>query len=105
MEDKLPKSVRCTGQSFISKNIHDITSTVLEYENCYVQINVNWLNPFKQQLLTIVGTNGMITFDDTVEEKILDLQKRKVKLAEDLISTDQGFVKNLTKEDISALLT
>jgi SNF2 family DNA or RNA helicase len=42
---------------------------------------------------------------DTVEEKILELQQRKVKLAEDLITTDQGFVKNLTKEDISALLT
>ena len=42
---------------------------------------------------------------DTVEEKILELQQRKVKLAQDLITTDQGFVKNLTKEDISALLT
>lgn len=70
MNNQLPKSVRCTGQSFISKNIHDITSTILEYDNCYVQINVNWLNPFKEQLLTIVGTNGMITFDDTIEDKI-----------------------------------
>lgn len=70
MGNRLPKSVRCTGQSFISKNIHDITSTVLEYDNCYVQINVNWLNPFKEQLLTIVGTNGMITFDDTIKDKI-----------------------------------
>ncbi len=42
---------------------------------------------------------------DTVEEKILELQQRKVKLARELITTDQGFVKNLTKEDISALLT
>ncbi len=42
---------------------------------------------------------------DTVEEKILELQQRKVKLAQDLITTDQGFVKNLSKEDISALLT
>ena len=42
---------------------------------------------------------------DTVEEKILELQQRKMKLAQDLISADQGFVKNLTKEDISQLLT
>jgi len=41
---------------------------------------------------------------DTVEEKILELQQRKVKLAQDLITTDQGFIKNLTKEDISKLL-
>jgi SNF2 family DNA or RNA helicase len=40
----------------------------------------------------------------TVEEKILELQQRKVKLAQDLITTDQGFVKNLSKDDISALL-
>lgn len=70
MNNKLPKSVRCTGQSFLSKNIHDITSTILEYDNCYIQINVNWLNPFKEQKLTIVGTQGMLTFDDTIDDKI-----------------------------------
>lgn len=70
MNNKLPESVRCTGQSFLSKNIHDITSTVLEYKDCYVQINVNWLNPFKEQKLTIVGTQGMIIFDDTIDNKI-----------------------------------
>lgn len=41
---------------------------------------------------------------NTVEEKILELQRRKLKLAKDLISTDQGFVKSLSKEDISELL-
>ena len=54
-------------------------------------------------------TRKVITYkfimSDTVEEKILELQQRKVKLAQDLITTDQGFVKNLSKEDISALLT
>jgi SNF2 family DNA or RNA helicase len=41
---------------------------------------------------------------NTVEEKILALQSRKLKLASDLITTDQGFVKNLTKDDIQELL-
>ncbi len=41
---------------------------------------------------------------NTVEEKILELQNRKLKLAKDLISTDSSFVKNLSKEDISDLL-
>ncbi len=70
MKNQLPSSVRCMGQSFVSKDIQDITSTVLEYNNCYVQINVNWLNPFKEQKLTIVGTKGMIIFDDTIDDKI-----------------------------------
>ena len=41
---------------------------------------------------------------NTVEEKILELQHRKLKLAKDLISTDSSFVKNLSKNDISDLL-
>ena len=41
---------------------------------------------------------------NTVEEKILDLQSRKLKLASDLITTEQSFVKKLTREDIDQLL-
>ncbi len=42
---------------------------------------------------------------DTVEEKILELQKHKLKLASDLITTEESFVKKLTKADIESLLT
>ena len=42
---------------------------------------------------------------DTIEEKILLLQARKKELADDLISTEQGFVKKLTQEDIMALFS
>jgi len=41
---------------------------------------------------------------NTVEEKILKLQESKRRLAEDLISTEDSFVKSLSKEDISELL-
>jgi SNF2 family DNA or RNA helicase len=40
----------------------------------------------------------------TVEEKILALQKNKIKLAQDLITIDEGFVKSLSKDDIENLL-
>lgn len=42
---------------------------------------------------------------NTVEEKILALQKHKRKLASDLITTEESFVKSLSKEDIESLLT
>lgn len=42
---------------------------------------------------------------NTVEEKILSLQQSKMKLATELISTEESFVKNLSKEDIENLLT
>jgi len=40
---------------------------------------------------------------DTVEEKILILQEKKISLSENLISTEDSFVKDLTKEDIEGL--
>ena len=51
-----------------------------------------------------VFTNKFIT-KDSVEEKILALQNRKLQLVNDLISTDENVIKNLTKEDIDNLLS
>ncbi len=42
---------------------------------------------------------------NTVEEKIIQLQQRKVRLATDLITTEESFVKDLSKEDIEMLLS
>ncbi|HOX81658.1 MAG TPA: DEAD/DEAH box helicase [Chryseolinea sp.] len=41
---------------------------------------------------------------NTVEEKILTLQQRKLKLSVDLISTEESFMKQLTREDIEQIL-
>ncbi|MDI9866295.1 SNF2-related protein [Flectobacillus sp. DC10W] len=41
---------------------------------------------------------------NTVEEKILSLQQNKQKLASELITTEEHFVKSLSKDDVIALL-
>ncbi|MFN8354646.1 MAG: SNF2-related protein [Spirosomataceae bacterium] len=41
---------------------------------------------------------------NSVEEKILALQKNKLRLANELITTEETFVKSLSKEDVLALL-
>lgn len=41
---------------------------------------------------------------NTVEEKILRLQQNKMRLASELITTEESFVKNLSKEDIASIL-
>ncbi len=41
---------------------------------------------------------------NTVEEKILRLQQNKIRLADELINSEDGFVKSLSKEDIEDLL-
>ena len=42
---------------------------------------------------------------DTIEEKIIQLQQKKKKLAEDLVGEDDGFIKALTEEDIAYLFS
>jgi non-specific serine/threonine protein kinase len=42
---------------------------------------------------------------DTVEEKIVQLQDRKRAIADDLISTETGFLKKLSKDDILGLFS
>ena len=41
---------------------------------------------------------------NTVEEKILLLQQRKLRLTSELITTEESFMKQLTKEDIEQML-
>ncbi len=41
---------------------------------------------------------------NTVEEKILSLQQKKLKLTQELITTEESFMKQLTKEDIAQML-
>jgi UDP-2-acetamido-3-amino-2,3-dideoxy-glucuronate N-acetyltransferase len=64
--DRLPESVRCMGNAYLSNDVADSTITVMRFTgNVMAQIYVTWLNPFKEQKLTIVGSDGMAVFDDT----------------------------------------
>ncbi|MDF2549494.1 MAG: hypothetical protein K0S07_561 [Chlamydiales bacterium] len=63
---QLPEKVRCTGASYISKGIVDKSLTTLSFaDDVRAHIYVSWLNPFKEQKLTVVGSSGMLVFDDT----------------------------------------
>ena len=79
----------------------------------YVFLLDPWWNPaVEQQAIDrahrIGQENKVFTYKfiskDTVEEKIIALQNHKIKLASDLITTDESFFKELTTEDIRALL-
>ena len=63
--NQLPQTVACYGNATITKNIHDITNSILQFDNgIYANINVNWLNPYKEQKMTIICEKAMILFDD-----------------------------------------
>jgi UDP-2-acetamido-3-amino-2,3-dideoxy-glucuronate N-acetyltransferase len=66
LDEQLPCSVRCVGASYLKPGVADSTLTVLQFASgALAQLHVSWLNPFKEQKLTVVGTGGMAVFDDT----------------------------------------
>lgn len=80
----------------------------------YVYIVDPWWNPaVEQQAIDrthrIGQTKNIFAYrmicNDTVEDKILKLQDRKRSLARELITDDEGFVKNLTREDVEYLFS
>jgi UDP-2-acetamido-3-amino-2,3-dideoxy-glucuronate N-acetyltransferase len=64
--NRLPEKVRCTGGVYLHQGVADTTLTTLAFEGgVRAHIFVSWLNPFKEQKLTVVGSSGMAVFDDT----------------------------------------
>jgi len=62
--DKLPTQVHSFGSSNLTKGIHDTTNTIFQIGETYVNMNLSWMHPFKEQKLTIIGEKGMLVFDD-----------------------------------------
>ncbi|MDQ5985791.1 MAG: UDP-2-acetamido-3-amino-2,3-dideoxy-glucuronate N-acetyltransferase [Syntrophus sp. SKADARSKE-3] len=69
-----PSSVDTTGSNFLHAAIADVTMTNLKFPSGIgAHIFVSWLNPFKEQRLVVVGSQGMLVFDDTqpIDEKLI----------------------------------
>ncbi len=68
--EALPVEIVSRGGAFIQPHIHDSTMTVLTYSNNIVVHNfVSWLHPFKEHRLVIIGSNGMLSFEDSSKDK------------------------------------
>ncbi|MCF6237874.1 MAG: Gfo/Idh/MocA family oxidoreductase, partial [Candidatus Marinimicrobia bacterium] len=65
-----PVEVVSRGGAFLQPGIHDTTMTTLTYpDNVVGHIFVSWLHPFKEHRMVIIGSKGMISFEDSSQEK------------------------------------
>ncbi len=70
LTDATPLRVTSRGGAFIQPEIQDTTVTVFEYPNNVVgHIFVSWLHPFKEQRLVVIGSKGMLSFEDSSQDK------------------------------------
>jgi len=92
--NQLPAHVRCTGGDYLNQGVADTTLTTLHFAHgVRSHIYVTWLNPFKEQKLTVVGSNGMAVFDDTRP------WKEKLILHRNYLTWSNGSVPTPTRKD------
>jgi len=75
--------IEAKGEKFLQKDIYDMTMAQLEYpNNIHAHIMVSWLNPFKEQKLVVIGSKGMISFDDSTKEKEIRYSKKRIEFVD-----------------------
>ncbi len=78
---EMPLEVTCTGGSYVTPNLADVTMSCLHFRTgLRAHIFVSWLNPFKEQKLVVVGDRQMAVFNDVLNEGKLVRYNQQVEL-------------------------
>ena len=86
-------SIHASGGKYLQENIDDFTITQLLYpDNIRAHIFVSWLHPFKEQRLVVIGSKGMISFDDSSKDKYIYFYDKG-------ISIENGIPSKIEKPD------
>lgn len=76
-------SIQAKGSKFLQNQIYDVTLTQFEYpDNVHAHIFVSWLHPFKEQRLVLVGSDGMLSFDDSSALKEIHFYNKHIDFVE-----------------------
>ena len=97
--DSFPVEIIAQGSTFLQKGIHDSTITQLKYpNNVEGHIFVSWLHPFKEHRLVVIGSESMITFEDSSKGKPLKLYSKKFDMKNDIPEKIDGPVELIKYE-------
>lgn len=78
--DNTPIKIESKGSKYLQSNIYDYTMTQLTYpKNVNAHIFVSWLHPFKEQRLVVIGSKGMISFEDSSAEKEIKFYNKQIR--------------------------
>lgn len=67
-----PRQISAVGKSYLQENIPDTTLSILGFEGSQAaHIFVSWLNPFKEQKFSVIGSKKMAVFDGVRNELII----------------------------------
>ena len=67
---KMPIEIVSRGGMFLQPHIHDSSMTTFIYPgNIVGHIFVNWLHPFKEHRIVVIGSKGMFSYEDSSTDK------------------------------------
>lgn len=76
---EMPEQVTSFGGNYLQTQVADVTVSTLSFASgVKAHIFVNWLHPFKEQKLVVVGTEGMAVFNDTQPEHKLLVYRHRI---------------------------
>lgn len=79
---EMPIEVTCSGGSYVTPNLADVTVSCLHFRTgVRAHVFVSWLNPVKEQRLVVVGDRRMAVFNDVARTDKLVLYDQRVDLA------------------------
>ena len=98
-------SVDVSAANILRPNIADCANLNLRFESGLIaDISVSWVHPFKEHKLTIIGSKGMIVFDDTLEwNKKFALYKHKIELDENFVDIQKSEPEYIEVEEAEPL--
>jgi UDP-2-acetamido-3-amino-2,3-dideoxy-glucuronate N-acetyltransferase len=77
--NEMPGEVSAHGGYYLHEDIADVTVTTMSFgSGVRAHIFVNWLHPYKEQRLVVVGDAKMAVFDDVAPENKLQLYEHKI---------------------------
>ena len=69
---EMPSAVACQGGGYLNQLVMDVTTSEFVFPSgVRAHIFVNWLHPFKEQRLVVIGSQKMAVFDDTAKNKLV----------------------------------
>ncbi|HEU5059251.1 MAG TPA: Gfo/Idh/MocA family oxidoreductase [Kofleriaceae bacterium] len=67
-----PIEVESRGGVYLQPHIHDTTLTMLRYpDNVVGHVFLSWLHPYKEHRIVVIGSKGMLSFEDSSEGRQL----------------------------------
>jgi predicted dehydrogenase len=77
-----PVAVNCTGEAHLGQGLEDITTMSLTFDNQRrAVIHSSWLHPDKVRETVIIGSKGMIVYDDTEQEDKIRICNTRVEVS------------------------